>query len=296
MYIRNLNHLMSLIGLRVEIIFTLNQLKAHPLTDAHVPVFEGLRDDWTIIFNQELDIRDGISAASARVVACIVLLDTLAGKASKIVLDLTDDDRTHPLYVAYFKKKSLGQFRKPAMGAQLEAMRGWITQLPKSGVPALVELAPQVEAAVKASDEAVKTRDDLETETTFFREAGDRKKLFDKVNAVRKQTYGELSKMPHEQLGLPTDFASQFFRHESAGDDEAAPTIESVDEEIASLEKQIAQKHELRKELEAQAEAAAKAQEEKEAKLAAIAELEKAAAEAAQKAAEAKAKIAELSK
>jgi hypothetical protein len=150
-----------------------------------------------------------------------------------------------------------------------------------------------VEAAVKIADEAVKTRTAIETETTFFRETGNRKKLFDKVNAVRKQTYGELAKMPHEKVGLPAGFANLFFRHESSRDD-GPMTLERADEELARLEKETAEMKALRAPLQAQLEQEAKVEAEKAAEQAAIVALEKAAAEAAQKVAEAKAKLAAL--
>jgi hypothetical protein len=295
MPIRNLEHSMSLLALRSEIIYSLDELKAHPLTQEYVPVFVGVRDYWTVTFGEELALRDGISAANARIVAADAALNVLASRVSKALLNLTGDDRGHPLYVAYFKKKALADFRRPILGSQLDAMRGWITPLQTSGEPILVDLGVEVEAAVKAADSAVANRAKVEAENTFFRETGNRKKLFDKVNAVRKQTYGELSMMPHNNVGLPTSFANPFFRHESGSDEEKAPTLESVAEELVSLEKQVAEKKELYAKLQAEAEQKAKEEAELAAKQAAIVELEKAAEAAAKQVAEARAKIAELS-
>jgi hypothetical protein len=101
--------------------------------------------------------------------------------------------------------------------------------------------------------------------------------------------------MPHEKVGLPASFAGQFFRHDAGSGSEETPTLESIDEELAILEKQTAEKNEQRKALETAAEQAAKAEAEKAAKQAVIAELQKAAAEAAKKLADAQAKLAELS-
>jgi hypothetical protein len=296
MAIRNLSHLISLLAFRGEIIFSLDQVKAHPLTQGFVPTFEGLRDDWGTIFAEELALRDGLSAANARILSIDVTLNSLASRVSKALLTLTDDDRTHPLYMAYFKKKALGEFKRPILGSQLESMRGWIQPLKTSTIPALTQLGDEVEAAVTLADQAVAIRATLETQITFFREAGNRKAFCDRVNAVRKSTHGELAKMPHENMGLPVGFANQFFRHDSGkGGTEEPPTVESVDEEIAALEAQLAEKKELRTSLQAEAERAASVEAEKAAKQTEIAELEKLAAEAEQKAAEARAKIAELS-
>lgn len=294
MAVRNLSHLISLIALRGEIIHTLDQVKAHPLTQAYVPVFEGLRDEWSAVFAEELALRDGLSAVNARIFSSDVALNGLAGRVAKALLNLTGEDRGHPLYVAYFKKKSLGDFKRPILGSQLEAMKGWVPELKQSDDPTLAALGAEVEAAVKIADEAVNTRTKLETESVFFRETGNRKKLFNKVNATRKQTHGELGKMHHETVGLPAAFADLFFRHASGSNDEEPLTVEAIDEEIADLEKQIADRKALRAAVVAELENQAKAEAEKAAEQAVLAELEKAAAAAAQRIAEVKAKIAAM--
>lgn len=295
MAVRKLSHLIALLVLRGEIIFTLDQLKANPLTQAYVPAFEGLREEWGVVFGEELALRDGVSAAQARIVSIDVKLNTLASSVSKGIQTLTGDDRTHPLYVAFFKKKTLSEFRRPMLGSQLAAMTGWIGPLNESDTPSLAQLGPEVAAAVALANDAVVTRTALEASTTFFRETGNRKKFFDKVNAIRTTTHGELASMPHEMLGLPAGFADQFFRHAGKDAEEEAPTLESVDEEIAALEMQIEEKKALRANLEAQAEAEAQQEAQKAAQEAEIAELQKVADEAAQKIAEAQAKLAALS-
>ena len=161
-------------------------------------------------------------------------------------------------------------------------------------LPALVALGAEVETTCALADAALATRASLEAENVFFRETGSRKKLFDKVNAARKQTHGELAKMPHEKLGLPSTFANLFFRHLSSGDDDEEMTAEMIDEDIAALEEQIADKKALREALLAELAKKAQAQAAKAAEQAAVAELEKAAVEAARKLAEAKAKLAAL--
>jgi vacuolar-type H+-ATPase subunit I/STV1 len=100
--------------------------------------------------------------------------------------------------------------------------------------------------------------------------------------------------MPHEKLGLPSTFANLFFRHLSSGDDDEEMTAEMIDEDIAALEEQIADKKALREALLAELAKKAQAQAAKAAEQAAVAELEKAAVEAARKLAEAKAKLAAL--
>jgi hypothetical protein len=60
-------------------------------------------------------------------------------------------------------------------------MGGWVPQLKTSDALALSALGAEVEAAVIAADEAVNARTLLEAKIAFFREAGGRKKLFDKA-------------------------------------------------------------------------------------------------------------------
>jgi len=295
MAVRNLRHLISLLALRGEIIHTLDQVTAHPLTQTYIPVFEALRDDWGAVFTEELALRDGLSAANARIFTIDTALNGLAGRVAKVLLGLTGDDKTHPLYLAYFKKKTLSDFKRPILGAQLEAMKGWMPELKKSDDPALAALGAEVETAVALADAALATRTKLEAENVFFRETGSRKKLFDKVNAARKQTHGELAKMPHEKLGLPAGFANLFFRHLSSGNDDVTMTIEMIDEEIAALEEQIAEKKALREALLAELAKRAQTEAARAAEQAALAELERAAVEATRKVAEAKAKLAALS-
>lgn len=295
MAVRNLSHLISLLALRGEIIHTLDQVKAHPLTQTFVPLFESLRNEWNAVFTEELALRDGLSAANARVFSVDTTLNALASRVAKVLLILTGDDKAHPLYLAFFKKKNLTDFKRPILGAQLEAMKGWIPELKKSDDAALAALGAEVEAAVTLAEEALATRTKLETESSFFRETGNRKKLFNKVNAARKQTHGELAKMPHEKLGVPVSFANLFFRHASnGGEAEEAITLETLDEEIASLEKQIAEKKAVRDDLRIEIEKQAQMEAEKAAEQASLLELEKAAAAAAQKVAEAKAKLAAM--
>jgi hypothetical protein len=296
MSVRNLSHTSALLALRGEIKHTLDQVAAHPLTAAHVPAYEGLRDDWGVVFNEELALRDKQSAVAAGMVWIKVTLHGLAGDVSKRLLRLTEDDRTHPLYVAYFKKKALNEFKRLGFSEQTEAMRGWIPELKASGVPALATLGTEIEAAVDTADKAVKSRDALAAQCTFFRETGNRKKLFDKVNAVRNLTFAALAKMPHDNVGLPRNFADLFFLHESSSDERPAATLDAIDQELADLEKQVAKKQEQRKGLVAELEGLARGEVKDAAKQAAIAALQDEAAAATKKVAEAQAKILELSK
>src|SRR6185295_6405416 len=68
--------------------------------------------------------------------------------------------------------------------------------------------APHANAAVAARDNARQANRE-------FRDVGERRRWVDRMNAARKEVYGTLAKLPHEGLGLPSDFADQFFLSES---------------------------------------------------------------------------------
>jgi len=172
-------------------------------------------------------------------------------------------------------------------------MRLWTGQLTKSDVAELAALAPEITAAVDEADLAVKTHDALEQQRTFFREAGDRKKFFNDLNAVRKETYGALGKLPFQHRGLPSRFADLFFLHEKPRGKEEV-TMESVQASINDLTQQLDARQALLEKLAAEEELEKKKAAELEAKKAVAAQLEREADEADQQAKAKRAQIAEL--
>jgi hypothetical protein len=127
-----------------------------------------------------------------------------------------------------------------------------------------------------------------------FRDIGARKQFIDKVNAARKQTHGELSKLPFQQLGLPTDFADQFFRPETRADEEEEEeTIDTVKASIADLDAQLTEKKTRLKKLEDEAAATAKAAAEKQDQEDTLAALKAQAAEILKQAAALEAQLTE---
>jgi hypothetical protein len=157
------------------------------------------------------------------------------------------------------------------------------------------ELGIELETLAGEATLAANQKKVVDQERKDFHTVGDKKKFIDKLNATRKQLYGELGKLAHEITGLPANFADQFFLRGVSREDEddgAATTIEDVEAEIAALEGTLTERKELLEQLKAEplkaAEDEAKLAEEK----ATLAALEKAALEAAQKVAAQKAKIA----
>jgi hypothetical protein len=293
MTVRKLKHHGPLPGARDEIRETHDQCQSHELTQGHVATCVAQLARWDVVYAQELALKDGINAAKVRIFWANRAVNHVAGRVSKAIFTVVGDDRTQPLYVAYFGDMALGEWKRTPLKDRIEKMGGWSPQLTGSDVPALVALEPAVKKAVDEAKDARKAHATLEQEQTYFREVGDRKKFFDTLNAERKEMYGEIAKLPFLHLGLPSDFASFFFLRAPEKKEEAA-TIESVQETIANLERQLADQKELLADLEAEAAEEEKKAAELQAKRALAEQLEKEAVEAELQAKAKRAKIAEL--
>jgi hypothetical protein len=291
MTLRRLKHHMSLSSARVEVRETLDQCQANPLTQEHVPTCVNQLARCDAIYAQELALRDGINALKVRVFWAALALNHVAGRVSKAIFTVVGDDRTQPLYIAYFGDMALGAFKRSPLDERIETMGGWSPQLTGSGIPALVALEPEVKKAVDETKDARKAHATLEQEHTYFREAGDRKKFFDILNAERQEMYGELAKLPFLHPGLPSDFASYFFLR---APEKKEATIESVQDAIANLERELAGQRKLLADLEAVAAEEEKKAADFQAKKALAEQLEKEAVEAELHAKVKRAKIAQL--
>ncbi|MCC6554184.1 MAG: hypothetical protein IT372_14355 [Polyangiaceae bacterium] len=237
MAVRTLDGRVALLSLLMEPSYTLSQLKAHPHGAPHVPVFEALRAEGVQTLLIELDVNEQLMAAQARVDMADQRLDELAPRVSKEVLTITHDNPQHPLHVHFFQGKTLGQFKRPVLSSQLEAMRGWQSSLEQSPHPALQALAPELAAGIAEADAAVAARNTARQRNRHFRDVGERKHWLDRLNAARKEVHGALAKLPHEQTGLPSNFADLFFLKDSRRDGSEASGAE--EETVEALRAKI---------------------------------------------------------
>ncbi len=290
MNIRTLTPRTTLSALRTEVVYSLARLKAHPLAASHAPEFEALRSQCDTVLTTENALRDGLAEADAAIDMRDEVLDDIADRLSAAILAITKNDREHPLYTLYFGDKPLSRFKRPVLGDELEASRAWIPLLTNNKHPSLAALAPELKDAIEAADTTLALAREHAQKLREFRRDGALRVLVEKTNATRKAVCGALAKLPHEQTGLPSDFASQFFRRGPASDNgpEHAPTIEEVTARLAGLAKETAENEALLAELKAQA---AEAAAEEEATRAKLAELEMIMANAAKEAAAMKAKL-----
>jgi len=185
--------------------------------------------------------------------------------------------------------------KKPVLGDELEVCRAWPKHLAEAPSPALQALAPLVSAAVADADAVVQALTDAQNANREFRLTGERKKLIDDVNSLRTSTYAFLKgyAIEHPELNLPSDFASEFFRKYRKS---SRTTIEALDEQIVSLEADVAALRDQRALLVAarDAETKLRAETDKKAKQTQLEEAQKAEAEAAKRVLDLKSELGKL--
>lgn len=252
---------LALIG--SDLSYTAGRLLAHQAGAPYAPAFVALREKCRVAQAHEQQLRDAIVDAQALVDHANDELDDFVKRFASILDRLVGDDRNHPLFKHYFGSKTPSDFSKPVLGKQLEAMSEWVSSLEKSEHAVLMELAPELAALIQKGEAAAKAKKQAELARDQFRDVGERYAFIEEVNATRKDSYGSLSKLPHEKGGLPSNFADRFFRRETRAprDESDEPTtIEGVDEAIEALEAEIEALREKRAELVAAAEKLTKAQ------------------------------------
>lgn len=275
--------------------YTRCHLLAHPLTVGFAQVFQDLRVEGTQVLEQELQIREQIIAAQARIDRAAVTLDVVAGKVSKEILILTDDSVTAGLYVTYFGDKPIGKFCRPKLGRQKTSMGVWADSLEQSVHPTLVALAPAVRAAIDEVDAAIKARDTARLAMREFRNVGMKRQWVDQMNGRRKEVYGQLARLPHDNPTLPADFADHFFLKASIryeGDEQEEPeTAEEIEARLAEIAAEAEALRARRAEIDAKQLAAKQAAEARARKAAELAEVQKTAAALAERQAALKAEL-----
>ena len=275
---RTIPYSIGIIALTRELWYTVCQMEDEPPAASFLPTFVALHQEArTVLLPAELDILEGISSAQAKVDKADGGLDVFAGRVWRGVDDVAEAKTKKQLKTNLFKGLPLSKFRRPVLGGQLLSQSAWGSALHKSGVPALVALAPQADPLVKKGQDADKARTDAAQNNREFRDLGMRKQFIDKVNGARQLAYGALAKAPFDDPTLPSDYGDTFFLGEQAADEEE--TIDDVKAAISDLKAQLAAREEQLARMEAEAALAAKVEAERQAKQTALDELEQQRAE-----------------
>jgi hypothetical protein len=245
MAVRTLDHRTSLLGLFPHLSYTLSRLKARPEGAPHVAAFEEVREEGVQVLTTEIGLAEQVASAQSLVDVADDNLDDFASRVSKAVLTITKDHKDTKLYAHFFGQKTLSEFRRPVLKGQHEAMERWLPSLEQSPYPALQGMAAELSALLAQADAAVLARNAARQQNRFFRDVGDRKRWVDRLNATRKEVYGALSKLPHENPGLPSGFADQFFqketRREGGEGDEPEGTAEELRAQVDELRAALAE-------------------------------------------------------
>lgn len=283
MAVSSVNVRSSIFALFPHPMYSASRLRAHPLGAPHAPRFEALCAEGREVLVEEISHLEALSDAQARVGAADDALNEFAGRVSKEALIITRDDRSNALYTHLFGQKNLGEFRKPVLSGQLEAMKPWVEALQQSPHPTLSALAPEAEALVNAGVAATEARRLAKQHNRYFRDVGNRRQWVDRLNAARKEIHGMLAKLPHEQPGLPSDFADHFFLSASPRDEETESEVpetpEAIRAEIEGIQQALAAAQVRLAQAEAAELEAEQAAAERAADAAALAELDRAAQE-----------------
>lgn len=285
----------SVLVFLLEVRITYSKVQSHPLGAPFVPLFAGIRDDCMAVLEEELGLLQEKADAQALVDAANAGLNRVINRMSRELLTITGEKPEHALYTHFMKGKSLAEAKKPVLGAKLEHVREWEEKATNSAHPALQALAPEIAAAVVAADQADTAKKNAMKRLREFRDIGNRRQLVDRLNGVRKETHGTLTRIALETTGLPSNFADTFFRKtpkREEDDDEGPGTIEEAQAQVESLREALAEAEQLVAEFEAEAEAEVEAERAREADEAALAAVEEEMARLEAKRASLKARIA----
>ena len=248
MGLQTIDYPTAILMILLEVRYTRSRLHAHPQGVPFAAAFDALRDECLAAIQEDLQLQEAKTDAQATVDIANDALNGLCNRFSKAILTITGESREHGLYQHFFKGKDLTAFKRPKIGDKREKMGDWVGPSQSGEHPALLAMAPELVAALEAADDAVEAKTEALRQRAEFKDVGNRRKLVDHVNAVRKTTYGALASLAHSQTGLPANFADLFFRK-----DKSKPSAEES-EEPETVEEAMARVEELREAL-AEAEA-----------------------------------------
>jgi hypothetical protein len=246
-----------LTALLLERVYTFTRLKAHPLTEPLAADFASLHEDWLRTLMLEVEFTETKAAAEAIIDVTDDDLDLLFNAIVNTLLILVDNDRSSALWVRFLGDQRPAEARKPVLGAQLELMRPWVTTLKSTQNPTLSEYSDRLAPLIKKADDAVTAQSAAAERLETFNQIGERKAFVDKLNALRKLTFGRLAELPHKhpEANLTADFAEQFFLRDSRS---RGATLASEERVVQRLEEQLKKHRATLDELKAKQEATEK--------------------------------------
>jgi hypothetical protein len=231
--------------------FTRARLLNNELTKLLVAELEALRPSIDAAWAEELGLLAARYDAEAAVETIDLALDGIVdGVLATLLVDLRGD-RNSPIYLHYFGTQRPSELKRPVLGGQVDAMRGWPSALAASDSPTLRQHGATLAGLLDQADAAMKASDAASQQLKDFRVVGARAKLVDRFNAVRKSLYGKLGEIQHNNPLLGSGWAESFFR---GGNGSQPVTLTEVERRIAAAEVELAALRAERDKLAAEAE------------------------------------------
>lgn len=228
------------------------QLEAYPIARPLRPRLETFFEQWQRVSAEELALIRADARADAHVDRVDADMDPLVYELNKVLLIEVKDDRKNPLYQRYYSKRRPSEVIRPVLGMELEVVRDWVPSLKEAPQPLLQDVGNRFEPLVAEADTASSEQKEVARNWEDFWQVGNRCKLVDDFNELRRTVFADLSKLVDTPEGkaqnLPTDFADRFFivgrRSKKA---QSAPTVASIEatlragrQQVAELEAQLA--------------------------------------------------------
>jgi hypothetical protein len=186
-------------------------VKAYTFTQHLVGPIDQWLDEWQVVFLEEIGDDAERTAANALAFSLDGDMNDLSDETAKLLDKLCKHDRNDPRWVLYFASDRPGDFKKPLFGTQLARMRDWPATMLVSPDDGLPDLGKRIAAKVVECDAVIAAIAGVDLKIRTFRLTGNRRKLIDDFNALRKSIESEIEQLPLKQPGLklPTNFLSR---------------------------------------------------------------------------------------
>ncbi len=234
-----------------EHVHSLTTTRADPFAASHAGRFEALVTDWIEADALRIKLVIALGQAEANAFRIDMQLNGIVDGVVNALKQIPDNELKENLQSSLLKGRPPSAFKRPILAEQLTIMKVWPSTLQGSSVPALEDiektLSPLLPLAIQAETDLSKAKQDL----IDWKTIGRWKQHVDRSNADRAAVYGDLLEVPHQNpaAGLPSDYADQFFLHDTSrrgankpkSSKQIAEEIEALKAKLSGLEKQYAE-------------------------------------------------------
>ncbi len=267
---------MAPLSVRRELRFTLVRLRTLPWAKSYVTVYEGLCKTCEIHVADHAKLRDELEDGEAAVEHADSDLDEVALYLHKFIGAETSGEIRSSLHKALFAGMTPSKFVRPKLGDELALARNWPTILAGAPLAKLVAMGVTVTGVLKRCDTALQAHSTASANWAAF-QLNTWAPFVAKVNGERQALGGEAKKQKRLD-GSEGDLG--LFRSLSKTRDKERVTLATVTEQIEQSSAELAELHQQKAELEAEAKAQALAEAERAQKEAELSALRKVQAEA----------------